>query len=102
MFFSITDNTTESSQDTYHTIGAIPWDKVEIKNHILKAEKMQTFLSIKLTPQIYVALRKYYRKNNPSLPAHKLVCIHIPTHTDCKSAEIAFRFALTQQDLQTP
>lgn len=40
----------QSSQDTYCRIEAIPRDKTEITNHILKAENMQTFLSIKLTP----------------------------------------------------
>lgn len=37
----------QSSQDTYCITGETPWDKTEIINHILKAEKMKTFLSIK-------------------------------------------------------
>lgn len=49
MVFSAADNT-HHQKFPYYTIVATPGDKTEILSHILKAEKMQTFLAIKLIP----------------------------------------------------
>ena len=45
-------HTTKNLQGMYYTIGSTPWDKTEIIYHALEAQKMQTFLAIKLTPQV--------------------------------------------------
>lgn len=70
----------------YYIIGVTPWNETEIKQ-VLKAETMQTFLAIKLTPHIQLDLKKCDSKKSSFTYTQACMYTHMYSHTDSKSTD---------------